>query len=522
VNFSLSRQLFLRLLGLVYLIAFASLGLQMTGLVGTDGILPVGELLTRVYADLGARAYWEFPTLLWLSSGDAMLMLLCWGGAALSVVLVAGIAPLPVLVVLWVFYLSLTVAGQVFLEFQWDTLLLETGVLACLYAPLRAPRRGSGLAGAPPSPVVRWVLWSLAFKLTFLSGVTKILSGDPSWAAWTAMTFHYQTQPIPAWTGWYAHHLPASIHYWSVPAMLAVEIAAPFALLLPARFWRTRLAACAAMMLLQVAIGATGNYGFFNLLTIVLYLAALDDGTLRWLSRVGPAEAGRYIRRVLGAVRGVRLQPDQTAESPQAQRSDPLAWRLTTTVAALALVAVSLAACVREMELTARGTTRLRGTWVGGVLQWMGPLRAVNGYGLFRVMTTSRPEIVLEVSADGRTWREYPFRWKAGDPARRPGFVEPHMPRLDWQMWFAALDPGSAQYWLDPLVRRVLAGEPSVVRLLGPDPLAEQAQLARLAYYDYRFTTPAERAATGAWWQRTFITYLTETVRRGAARSPEP
>jgi hypothetical protein len=96
------------------------------------------------------------------------------------------------------------------------------------------------------------------------------------------------------------------------------------------------------------------------------------------------------------------------------------------------------------------------------------------------------------------------------------------MPRLDWQMWFAALDPGSAQYWLDPLVRRVLAGEPSVVRLLGPDPLAEQAQFARLAYYDYRFTTPAERAATGAWWQRTYITYLTETVRRGAARSPEP
>ncbi|MBI2188382.1 MAG: lipase maturation factor family protein [Acidobacteria bacterium] len=161
------------------------------------------------------------------------------------------------------------------------------------------------------------------------------------------------------------------------------------------------------------------------------------------------------------------------------------------------------------MELTARGTTSLRGTWAGTALQWVAPFRAVNGYGLFRVMTTSRPEIVLEVSADGQSWREYEFRWKAGDPMRRPRFVEPHMPRLDWQMWFAALDPGSAQYWLDRLVQRILAGEPAVTRLLGPSPLPDRPRFARLAYYDYRFTTPAERAATGAWWRRTFVAYLT-------------
>ncbi len=266
MTFVFSRRLFLRLLGIVYLIAFASLGVQMIGLVGSRGILPVGAFLAQAHGALGADAYRVVPTLLWLSSSDAMLMFLCWGGAALSIVLIAGIAPVPTAALLWIFYLSLTVAGQVFLEFQWDILLLETGLLACLYAPLRAP-------SAEPTPIVRWVLWGLAFKVTFLSGATKLLSGDPTWAGWDAMIYHYWTQPIPTWTSWYAWQLPTAFHYWTVPFMLAVELVVPFAILLPARFRKTRLIACALMILLQVGIGVTGNYGFFNLLTIVLYPA---------------------------------------------------------------------------------------------------------------------------------------------------------------------------------------------------------------------------------------------------------
>jgi hypothetical protein len=461
---------------------------QILGLVGARGILPISQFLSGVHGEYGARAYWFFPTLLWLSSADAVLSLLCWGGAVLALLLVAGRAPVPVLAVLWMFYLSLTVAGQVFLQFQWDSLLLETGLLACLYAPLRTFRHDSGQGGTGPNQVVRWMLGSLAFKVTFLSGITKILSGDPSWAAWTAMTYHYETQPIPAWASWYAHHLPAVVHYWSVPAMLAVEIVAPFALLLPARFRRTRVSACIAMILLQLGIAATGNYGFFNLLTIVLYLAALDDATLSrlpWMERLA------------------RAQPS---------RADAAPWRLAATAGAIVVGVLSLAACIREMELTARGSTRIVGPWTSAALQWVAPFRAVNGYGLFRVMTTERPEIVVEVSADGQNWREYEFRWKAGNPLRRPRFVAPHMPRLDWQMWFAALDPPSAQYWLDSLLGRILTGESAVVRLLGPSPLGDRPGFVRLAYYGYRFTTPAERAATGAWWQRTFLTYLTEPI----------
>jgi hypothetical protein len=246
----------------------------MTGLIGSHGILPIADFLPRARNTLGPDAYHLLPTLLWLWSGDTALALFCWAGAALSLVLIAGFAPVPTSALLWVLYLSLTVAGQVFLEFQWDLLLLETGLLACLYAPIRA-------AASEPNPIVRWVLWGLAFKLTFLSGITKILSGDPTWADWTAMTYHYQTQPIPAPTSWYAHQSSAPILYWSVPAMLAIELVVPFVIALPARFRKTRFVACALMILLRSPSARPETRLLQLAPSIVLYLALLDDQTLR-------------------------------------------------------------------------------------------------------------------------------------------------------------------------------------------------------------------------------------------------
>jgi hypothetical protein len=401
-------------------------------------------------------------------------------------------------------------------------LLLETGLLAFLYAPLDslalAPFDSLTLAqggqGRPrvaePNPVVRWVLWSLAFKLTFLSGITKILSGDPSWANWTAMTFHYETQPLPAWTSWYAHQVPRLVHYWSVPAMFASEIAAPFAIFLPPRFRRTRLAAIVAMILLQAGIGATGNYGFFNILTIVLYLALLDDDMLRTLRLPRPPFARPTPERASGGKRDDTARPGATT------------WRRATSAAAIALAMLSAVALVREMEYTAGTRFVVDALPVNGVMNWIAPFRSVNGYGLFRVMTTERPEIVIEVSTDGEAWKEYAFRWKPGDVQRRPSFVEPHMPRLDWQMWFAALDPLSAQPWLARLAERILDGEPEVARLLGPNPLGAPARFVRLVSYDYRFTTGEQRASTGAWWNRTFMRYLTGAIPGPKAQGTRP
>ena len=490
VTFAGSRWIFLRLLGVVYFIAFVSLAVQVTGLVGEHGLLPVGEFLAEVHQRYGASAYYNWPTLVWLSPSDAWLSSLCWFGAAASLLLIAGIVPVATAALLWLLYLSLTVAGQLFLEFQWDSLLLETGLLAVLYAPLVWRERLSD--HVEPPLIVRWTICCLAFKLTFLSGITKILSGDPTWANWTALSYHYETQPIPAWTSWYMYQLPAWVHYFSTAGSLVIELAVPWMIFLPSRFAGTRLIACALMILLQVGIAATGNYGFFNLLTVVLYLALLDDRTL---GRLVPARVRN--------------------EQPLEPRPDPAIWRVGVNVVAVGIALLSVMTVFREMDRT----RRVRGPFDRGLTQtvfgWVAPFNAVNGYGLFRVMTTQRPEIVIEVSSDGAVWKEQEFKWKAGDVTRRPRFVEPHMPRLDWQMWFAALDPLSAQDWLLPLAARLTAGEPAVTRLLGPNPLEGRPRYVRLAYYQYHFTSFAERAQTGAWWKREFGAYLTEPIGTG-------
>ncbi len=277
-RFQLSRWLFLRLLAVVYLLAFGSLAPQLPGLVGADGLLPAAEYLDRAREFFGARAYYQFPTLAWIAAGDWALLALCWSGIVLAILALAGVAPMATFALLWALYLSLTVAGQDFLSFQWDILLLEAGLLACLYAP--PGWRPHLTDAAEPVPAVRWLLWGLAFKLTFLSGATKLVSGDPTWSGLTALTFHYQTQPLPAWTSWYAHSLPVWLHMCSAAVMFLIEIVVPFGALAPARFRRVRMLACALMCLLQIGIAATGNYGFFGLLTVTLYLALLDDSAL--------------------------------------------------------------------------------------------------------------------------------------------------------------------------------------------------------------------------------------------------
>src|SRR6059058_2641284 len=476
-TYVLSRWLFLRLLGLVYLIAFGSLALQVTGLVGEHGILPATGFLERARALYGGDAYRLFPTLCWLGAGDGALRILCWGGATLALLLIAGVAQAPVLALLWAFYLSLSVVGQTFLWFQWDGLLLEAGLLALLYAPTQwLPSLEQERV---PSRALRWLVWLLLFKLMFLSGITKLASGDPRWRHLTALDYHFWTQPLPPWTAWYAQQLPAWMRQGMTLGTFAIELGAPWLIFVPSRFRRWRIAACALLVLGQLGIAVTGNYGFFNLLALVLCVSLLDDATLRPLLRV-------------------RLRAGEP-EPP---------WRRHATLTLAAVIALlSALAFVREIVAT---LPRGRASVENPLLRAVAPLRSVNGYGLFRVMTTERREIVIEGGADSVHWREYRFRWKPGDPTRRPAFVAPHMPRLDWQMWFAALNPEGAREWLVPLLRHLLVGTPEVLALLGENPFpGAPPRYVRLVYYRYRFSTPTERATRGAWWQRERVGYLT-------------
>jgi len=465
----------------VYFVAFVSLTLQITGLVGDHGILPAGGFLERAHAAYGSGAYRLFPTLCWLGAGDGMLRALGWAGAALAVLLMAGVAQGPVLLLLWLCYLSLAVVGQTFLWFQWDGLLLETGLLAVWYGPTQL--RPSLARERAPSTAMRWLVWGLVFRLMVLSGITKLASGDPTWLHLTALDYHFWTQPLPPWPAWYAHWLPDWTHRAMTLAIIAIELFAPWLIVVPERWGgrRARYAACGLLVLGQLGIALTGNYGFFNLLAIVLCLSLLDDAALERVLPLRLAAGDPEPRWKQYAVRGLA----------------PL----------LALLGVL--AFAREIAQTWPGT-RGGGAFANPLLDAVAPLRSVNGYGLFRVMTTERFEIVIEGGADSVHWREYRFRWKPGDPTRRPAFVAPHMPRLDWQMWFAALNPEGAREWLVPLLRHLLVGTPEVLALLGENPFpGAPPRYVRLVYYRYRFSTPTERATRGAWWQRERVGYLT-------------
>jgi hypothetical protein len=141
--------------------------------------------------------------------------------------------------------------------------------------------------------------------------------------------------------------------------------------------------------------------------------------------------------------------------------------------------------------------------WVAGQLE---PFRSVNNYGLFAVMTTQRNEIIVEGSNDGTNWLSYEFKYKPGDVNRRPAFVAPFQPRLDWQMWFAALGTYQQNPWFESFCVRLLQGSPDVLALLAKNPFPDHPpRFIRAESYSYRFTNPAERRATGAWWHSEYM-----------------
>jgi predicted DCC family thiol-disulfide oxidoreductase YuxK len=469
----LTRWIYLRLLGGIFLVAFISLGLQAKGLMGENGILPAGRLLEAVSASVqGSERFTRFPTLCWLSPGDDLVQLLWVSGAALSLLLILDFAPGPILVLLWACYLSLATVSGVFLNFQWDILLLEAGFLSILLAPWKLL---PGLhRDTEPSRVMLWLLRFLLFRLMFASGVVKLASRDPSWWNLSALTRHYETQPLPTWIGWYAHQLSPSLQKASCAVMFFIELVVPFLIFLPRR---PRLVAFTLFAAFQILIGLTGNYCFFNLLTIALSVLLLDD-TL--VARLFPA--------------AMRAQSD-SPKSPGFSR-----WLRAPAVAALVVVmlpleVMALSRCARREIGWPETLRRIE----AGVY----PFRIVGSYGLFSVMTTTRSEIVVEGSNDGTTWLEYEFKWKPGDLGRRPAFVEPHQPRLDWQMWFAALGDFRSNPWFQNFLVRVLQGSPDVLGLLEKNPFpGSPPRYVRAVLYEYHFTDAGQRRKSGAWWRR--------------------
>lgn len=457
---------FLRGMGAIYLIAFLSLWYQIDGLIGSQGILPAAAWADWVRHTFPHATYLKAPTLILLDGSDAFLHFLCATGAMGAVLLLFGIFPMISSALCWGSYLSLVLGGQLFLSYQWDQLLLEAGFLTIFLSP--AGVRSSSHHARHPN---RWFVWLarwLVFRLMFASGFVKLTSGDPAWTGLTALTYHYFTQPIPTWTAWAMDQLPSLFHKISAALVLLIECVLPFFIFGSRRY---RLIAFGGISGLQLLILLTGNFGFFNLLSLVLCLMLLEDDVL--------------------------FPPLNRPEAPTALALPRWSLALHAPIALLLLV-LSLHGFTRQV-MPGLG-------WpapVKAVSRAIAPFRITATYGLFAVMTTARPEIEIEGSQDGEVWTAYPFKWKAGPVNRRPRFATPYMPRLDWQLWFAALGPPERNVWLFMMMSRLGEGSPAVLALLEDNPFPDSPpRYLRAIRYDYTFSNFKTLRTTGAWWQR--------------------
>jgi len=347
---------FMRAIGLIYLAAFVSFGVQSLGLIGSHGILPLSEFTSAIRSQLGLERYWWFPMVFWLDQSDFAIQATCWAGAALSLFLIFNLLPRLSLFFLYALYLSLFYAGQIFMGFQWDVLLLESGFLTLFLS----------VATKPGIWLLRWLL----FRFMFLSGSVKLLSGDPTWANLSALSYHFQTQPLPTPLAWYAHHLPLGVLKASTAATFVIELGLPFLIFCPQRL---RFVLAFGTLLLEALIFLTGNYTFFNLLAMALCLVLFDDAALR---KVLPQRLTRLVQH------GVR----------DVNRGNIVSF------AAGAFALLIVFANIVQIHAAFGGRISTLAMWINDEIA---PLRIVNTYGLFAVMTTARPEIIIEGSDDG-------------------------------------------------------------------------------------------------------------------------
>jgi len=467
----LTRFVFLRLLGLVYAVAFLVLLRQGLPLLGSHGLLPAAHVLEAVAESdgHGFGAFLRLPTLFWLAASDGVLSAATWIGLALALVVVLGRANAPLLAALWLLYMSFAHVGQIFYGYGWEILLLEAGFLAIFLAP---PWRSEAFPPASPPPAVVIVLlrW-LLFRVMFGAGLIK-LRGDPCWRELSCLVYHYETQPIPNPLSWYLHQAPLWFHKLEALYNHLAELVAPLFVFGPRRL---RHVAGLVLVVFQLLLIASGNLSFLNWLTLAVCLSCFDDGAL---AHVLPA---RLTARVAAL-----------PEVPLGTARRAVVWSLAALVAFLSLNPVANMLSVGQVMNTSYD-----------------PFDLVNTYGAFGTVGRERNEVILQGTADAvpeasAHWVDYEFPCKPGDVMRRPCVVSPYQPRLDWQMWFAAMEDPRQQPWLIQLVAKLLETDPGALSLLANDHFRDHPpRYIRAELYRFEFTRLGE--GSKAWWRRSRI-----------------
>jgi len=468
-------------------------------LIGEHGLEPVGRFLERVRDHVGSStgAFFRLPSLFWTTHSDAALQAGAWIGLALSGVVLAGYANAILLAVLWFLYMSYVHVAQEWYGYGWEIQLLETGFLAIFLCPLLDarpfPRR------APPLVVITLFRW-LIFRIMLGAGLIKI-RGDPAWRDLTALYYHFETQPLPNPLSRWFHTLPRAALRAGVAFNHVAELVAPWFVFGPRV---ARRIAGAVIVAFQLVLIAGGNLSFLNWLTILPALACFDDALL---ARLLPRRlVARADRAALAAV------PSKAMEGT--------AWAVAAIVAILSVAPVLNMVSPRQIMNTS-----------------FDPFDLVNTYGAFGTVGRERLAVVFEGSdaddpSDDAEWRSYRYVALPADPHDRPPQIAPYQPRLDWQMWFAAMGSPDDYPFTLHLVWKLLHNDPGALELFRENPFpAKPPRWVRAVLYRYSFA-PADNAE-GVWWNREQLGLwlpalaaddqrLVEFLRRAGWLDPDP
>ena len=464
----LTRFVLLRLLGIVYAVAFLTAANQILPLIGSDGLLPIGSFIDRARPYFGSplAAFFRLPSIFWIDHSDAMLVGAAWLGFGLSCVVVAGFANSILLALLWALYMSFVHLGQDWYGYGWEVQLLETGFLAIFLCPLfdlrPFPRR------PPPLPVV-WLFRWLIFRMMLGAGLIK-LRGDPAWRDFTALYYHFETQPLPNPFSRWLHFLPKPILRAGVGFNHIAELVAPWFV-----FW-PRLArhiSGSIIIAFQFVLILSGNLSFLNWLTIIPAIACFDDS---------------FWKRVLPKTL-IRLAERASESAVPSRPMRVIAWSLAGLVAILSIQPVANMLSPHQIMNTS-----------------FDPFDLVNTYGAFGTVGRQRLNVVFEGTDsdnpdDNAEWKPYHYKGLPVDLDKMPPQVAPYQLRLDWQMWFAAMATPDEYPWTVHLIWKLLHNDSGALSLFADNPFPQNPpHYIRAVLYQYEFVNPSH--SNGEWWSR--------------------
>lgn len=464
-GYRLTRWLLLRLLGVVFTAAFAGIYFQGLPLLGEHGLLPVGQYIADLHAN--GLGFVQVPTVFHFGASDDAFRMWAAIGLVLSAALALGYANLPSMLAIWFLYGSFERVGQTWFAFGWDIQIQETALLCAFLVHPWDPRPLA--APAPPVTPIALLRW-LAFRIYLGAGLIK-LRGAACWSLHelTCLDYHFETQPLPNPVSPLFHHMPHWMHAAGVLGNHVVEVVLPWFAFGPRPL---RLVAGCAMIAFQATLVASGNLAFLNWLTLVPLLALLDDD---FLHRCTPKRARAWLERRLARGGG----------------KAPLYHRAICYVFAAFVV---LHSCGVVENLASKHQAMNRS---------YDRLATVNTYGAFGSVDEVRHELVIEGTLDAdpahATWHAYELPCKPGPLDRRPCVLGPYHLRLDWLIWFAAMNDRLQDPWLLHFVWKLLDGDAGVRRLLAVDPFdgapPKWVRIQRWVYHLAPYGAPG-------WWTR--------------------